>query len=141
MSRGRKLDKPAFAFAAAFFLVTLVVLYAGADHPPPVGFLWVVFLDLVAAGLVYLRVPTYAAWQASRRPGRVLRVLRDGAFVGLLFGLITAAFAWATRSTWALPEWESVLIWCAAVTLVGVLCAALLYACIAMVSGQGGRSA
>jgi len=38
--------------AIGFFLVWLAILLAGADYPPPVGFVWIIVLDLVAAGLV-----------------------------------------------------------------------------------------
>ena len=34
--------------AVIFFLFWLAVLYAGADHPPPPGFIAVVLNDLVA---------------------------------------------------------------------------------------------
>ena len=39
--------------AVIFFLFRLTVLYPGADHPPPPGFIAVMLIDLVAAGLVY----------------------------------------------------------------------------------------
>jgi len=37
--------------ALAFFTIWLFILWAGADHPPPPGFVRVVLLDAVAAGL------------------------------------------------------------------------------------------
>lgn len=74
--------------ATGFFLVWLGVLYAGADHPPPAGFIWVILLDLIAATLVYVRVPTYRDWARTRMPFRVLRALRDGAGVGLIFATL-----------------------------------------------------
>ena len=39
----------ATAIAIGFFVIWLGILLAGADFPPPVGFLWVIFLDVVAA--------------------------------------------------------------------------------------------
>ena len=48
-----------FVIAAGFFVVWVGILYAGADHPPPLGFIRLVLLCLLAAGIVYLRVPTY----------------------------------------------------------------------------------
>ena len=72
-------------FAGSFFLFWLIVLYAGADHPPPRGFLWAVFLDAVAAGLILRRMPTYIAWSSKRKPRRHLLALWDGAGTGLLF--------------------------------------------------------
>jgi hypothetical protein len=75
--------RPALLNAVIFFLVWLVILYAGADHPPPPGFIFVVLLDLVAAGLVYWRVPFYMAWIASRRRNALLFVVLDGLVAGL----------------------------------------------------------
>ena len=76
------------SLATGFFVFWLGVLYAGADHPPPTGFLWAILLDLLAAALVYIRVPTYLNWARSRTPLRVLRALRDGAGVGLIFAAV-----------------------------------------------------
>lgn len=123
-----KLDRPALSLAAGFFLIWLCVLYLGADHPPPRGFVWLVVLDLVAAFLVYLRVPTYADWHAARRPHRVLRVLRDGALAGLAFGTATLIFAVARQGSTVTLGWEPVLIWLVVLTLVGAMNTVLLYA-------------
>jgi len=86
-------DRGALAIAAGFFVVWLCVLYLGADHPPPRGFVWLVVLALVASVMVYLRTPTYAEWHATRRSRRVLRMLLDGALVGLAFGTLTLVFS------------------------------------------------
>ena len=118
--------------AAGFFLLWLGVLYAGADHPPPPGFLWLVLLDLIASLLVYLRVPTYAAWHAARRPHRVLRVLRDGALTGLAFATGTLLFAVARLGTAVAPGWGPVLTWLVVLTSVGAITAALLYAFVSL---------
>lgn len=75
-------------FAGGFFVFWMIVLYAGADHPPPLGFLWVVLLDAVAALLVGRRVPTYLAWSLERKPWRWMLAVRDGAVTGLVFGAI-----------------------------------------------------
>ena len=56
----------AFLNAFIFFLFWLVVLYAGADHPPPPGFVALVLLDLAVAALVYWRVPVYLARFAAQ---------------------------------------------------------------------------
>lgn len=78
-----------YTLAAGFFFFWLVVMLAGADFPPPVGFLYLVFLDLVAALLVIVRVPTYMAWSAQARRGRLLLAFLDGALVGLVFAAMT----------------------------------------------------
>ncbi|NEX22038.1 hypothetical protein G3480_17285 [Thiorhodococcus mannitoliphagus] len=126
-----RLSRPAWPLAAGFFLVWLCVLYLGADHPPPLGFAWLVLLDLVAALLVYRRVPTYVDWHAARWPHRGLRVLCDGALIGLVFGTATLLLSVA-RLGRALPlDWEPVFTWLLVLTLVGAANSALLYAFIA----------
>ncbi|MCP4213252.1 MAG: hypothetical protein GY765_01290, partial [bacterium] len=71
--------------AFGFFIVWLGILLAGADHPPPMGFLWIILLDFVAAWLVYVHVPTYVNWLATNKKNRLLRVLLDGVSVGFVF--------------------------------------------------------
>ncbi len=132
-----KLDKPALAIAAGFFLLWLCVLYAGADHPPPLGFVWLVLLDLIASGLLYLRVRTYADWHAVRRPHRVLLVLRDGALTGLAVGTATLLFSVARLGSVVATGWEPVLIWLIVLALVGTLTSAVVYAVISLAWGRG----
>ena len=74
--------------AVLFFFVWLVILYAGADHPPPKGFAWVVLLDLVAALLVFWRVPYYLDWMQTGLTHRLLWVVRDGLVAGAAFALL-----------------------------------------------------
>ncbi len=120
------------ALAAAFFVLWLGILHAGADHPPPRGFLWVVLLDLVASALVYLRVPAYAAWHAVRRPYRMLLVLRDGAITGFAFATATLVLSVATLGGAVAQGRDAVLIWLVVVTLVGAATAASVYAYVAL---------
>jgi|MudIll2142460700_1097286.scaffolds.fasta_scaffold1755706_1 hypothetical protein len=124
------------SLAAGFFLLWLCILYMGADHPPPIGFLWVVLLDLVASLLVYLRVPTYADWHATRRPRRVLLALRDGVLTGFAFGVTALVFSAARPGSTVALGWEPVLIWFVVLTLVGATTAALVYAFISLASGR-----
>ena len=79
--------KISLSLAIGFFLFWFTLLLAGADFPPPVGFVWIIVLDLVAAGLVYWRVPFYMAWQKSRRGYRLLLVALDGVAIGVVFAL------------------------------------------------------
>jgi hypothetical protein len=74
----------AVAIALAFFVGWLSILYAGADHPPPPGFLIAILLDLAAAYVVYRRVPVYARRARARRPKRWLLALLEGAGAGLI---------------------------------------------------------
>ena len=115
--------------AVVFFLCWLVVLYAGADHPPPPGFVTVVLLDLAAAALVYWRVPVYWTWTTARGSRALPLVVRDGLIAGLLFA------AMALTGSWLLGSGESTLsrsapaaaVWFAVVGNVGVVNAAGIY--------------
>ena len=78
--------------AVNFFLFWLVVLYAGADHPPPPGFVAVVLLDLAAAALVCWRVPVCWTWSATRGCRALSRVVRDGLITGLLFAAVVGSW-------------------------------------------------
>lgn len=128
----------ATVIAVVFFSGWLVILVAGADHPPPPGFVAVVLLDLVAAVVVYRRVPVYAGWARSRRPGRWLRTLLEGAAAGL----IVAGLAWVLpfggepsiqRSA------PATLSWFAALAAVGAASALLIYGSSAATAGSPTR--
>jgi membrane protease YdiL (CAAX protease family) len=77
--------RPGFYLACVFFIVWLGILYAGADHPPPPGFLLLILLDFFAAWLVYRRAPTYLNWLETLKKNRLLRVLLDGVMAGFVF--------------------------------------------------------
>ena len=112
--------------AAGFFIVWVGILYAGADHPPPVGFIWLVLLCLLAAGIVYLRVPTYIKWSATRRRFRLLRVFVDGIVAGLLFALLPLLFN-SGGEPGIRPTWVDRMIWFAVLAGVGVANAMIVY--------------
>lgn len=124
------MHKPAALLnAVLFFLFWLAVLYAGADHPPPPGFVFVVLLDLAAAGLVYWRVPVYLAWIANRRGNALLYVVRDGLIAGLTFAALPAASRWwlGGGEPTVAPTVAGTLIWFAVVSGVGALNAVIIY--------------
>lgn len=81
--------KTTILLSIGFFIFWLLVLLAGADFPPPPGFIWVILLDLLAALLIYGRAPLYWNWCDSKRRGRKLQVALEGWLVGLLFALLT----------------------------------------------------
>ncbi|MCB0088656.1 MAG: hypothetical protein KDE54_12140 [Caldilineaceae bacterium] len=76
-----------FINAGVFFSGWLLILYAGADHPPPPGFVVLVLLDLCAALLVFWRVPRYLRWIAEKHH-QLFRVTLDGLVAGLAFALV-----------------------------------------------------
>jgi len=131
----------AVAIALAFFFGWLAILYAGADHPPPPGFLIVVLIDLVAAVVVYRRVPVYAAWARARRPRRWLRALLEGAVAGL----IAAGLAWVVPFGGE-PSIQrtatATLTWFAVLAAIGAVNAVLIYGLSAVTAGnrKGWRS-
>ena len=131
----------AVAIALAFFFGWLAILCAGADHPPPPGFLIVVLIDLVAALVVYRRVPVYAAWAGARRPRRWLRALLEGAVAGLIAAGIALVLPFGgepsiQRSAIANLGWFAVL------AVVGAVNAVVIYGLSAVTAGnrKGGRS-
>ena len=112
--------------AGGFFVVWLGILYSGADHPPPIGFLWVVLLCLIAAILVYFRVPTYASWSAARSRFRLVRVFIDGAAAGLVFALVTIMFNSGGEPS-IQTLWIDNVIWFIVLAVVGAANAMLIY--------------
>ena len=113
-------------FAVGFFFIWLGILYAGADHPPPAGFVWIIGLDLLAAWLVYLRVPTYVNWSADRTRLRWFRVLLDGFLAGFVFAIIAIVLP-VNRDASILPVSIDYAIWFAVLAGVGIANTVLLY--------------
>ena len=70
--------------AAVFFVLWSLFAYAIADHPVPSGFPWVFLGTAVGAAVVHWRVPTYIAWQRTRRRGRRWRAILDGLIAGVV---------------------------------------------------------
>lgn len=115
--------------AILFFAFWLAVLYAGADHPPPRGFIWLVLLTLAAACLVYWRVGTYLTWIERGQPRYLLRVVGEGFVVGLAFALVasTASSLLGYGKPTVQPQMSSYLIWLFVVGVVGAATAAAIY--------------
>jgi hypothetical protein len=125
----------ATVIAVVFFSGWLVILYAGADHPPPPGFIAVVLIDLVAAFVVYRRVPVYAEWARARRPRRWIRALLEGAVAGS----IAAGLAWVLPFGGESSIERSAtagLTWLAVVTTIGAANALLIFGLSAATAGH-----
>ncbi len=120
----------ALLLALAFFFGWLFVLLAGADHPPPTGFLLVVVLDAIAGACVYYRVPHYLEWQSVRRPGRLRRVVGDGVLIGLVFASVPVLFGSGEPSV--TPGPIDMVIWFAVLAAIGVMNTMLVDACVAV---------
>jgi hypothetical protein len=85
----------ATVIAVAFAVAWLLILLAGADHPPPLGFLWLLPMLLVGALLVYWRATAYAMWKSQSRPWRVGRVIAEGMVAGLVVAIVLRAVPWS----------------------------------------------
>jgi len=124
--------------AVAFFAIWISILYAGSDHPPPVGFLWLVPFVAVCAMVLYLRLPVYATWSGAPRPGRIRRVLLEGIAAGIVVGLIALLFSSPRESAIAPERIADILIWLAVLAAVGTANAVVVYA-LASVWPKGGH--
>jgi len=78
--------------AILFFFFWLLILLAGADFPPPVGFLWLVIVIAACAYVVYWRVPTYINWVRTERPRRHWHVLLEGIAAGIVVAALFVLF-------------------------------------------------
>ena len=112
-----------------FFFVWLAILYAGADHPPPKGFALVVLLDLVAALVVFWRVPHYLDWMQTGTSYRLLSVVRDGLVAGVALALLAVLAKPVLRSgePAVTPTIGAMVIWFAVLAGVGVANALMIY--------------
>jgi hypothetical protein len=111
--------------AIAFFLFWLLVLLAGADFPPPTGFLWIVLVIALCAFVVYWRIPTYIDWYRTQRSGRRWRVLLDGIVAGLVVSITFALNGSGESSITMQPA--DYAIWFAVLSVIGAINSVALY--------------
>lgn len=110
--------------AVFFFFVWITILWAGADHPPPVGFWALIPLIFLAAALVFWRVPAYLQWLETGRGGRLLRVAGEGvaagvacAALGILVSLLVGTGELGALKL--LSSASSIALWFAVLAVVG----------------------
>jgi hypothetical protein len=131
--------RAAIAIALAFFFGWLAILYTGADHPPPPGFLALILFDLAAAFVVYRRVPVYAQRARARRPKRGLLALLEGALAGLIAAglalILSVILSLGSESPIRRPA-PAVLIFVTVVAAVGAGNALLIFALSAASAGK-----
>lgn len=113
--------------AIAFFSIWIGILYLGADHPPPVGFLWLVLFCFIAATAIYVRVPVFADWSTNRRQYRFLRVFVEGCIAGFAIALVTLLFN-GNGEPGIQPTWIDRVIWFLILAFVGAVNAFVVYA-------------
>ncbi|MFL7838694.1 MAG: hypothetical protein ACK2T4_10830 [Candidatus Promineifilaceae bacterium] len=112
--------------AVLFFFFWLLILLAGADFPPPIGFLWVILAIAGCAVVVYWRIPTYIDWYLTQRPGRRAHVILDGLIAGFVIAVV---FILNRKGEPSVPNRRlaDYALWFAILGLMGVLNAATLY--------------
>ena len=111
--------------AVVFFFLWLVVLLAGADKPPPIGFLWLVPVIALSAVVVYWRIPTYILWFQTQQPGRLLRVAIEGFVAGLVVAMPFALSGSGEPSVTMQPI--AYVVWFSVLGLMGMLNSLTLY--------------
>jgi hypothetical protein len=106
--------------AIIFFVFWLLVLLAGADKPPPLGFIWIILTIAICSAVVY--------W----------RVLLDGAVAGLLIAVPFALKGSGEPSITMGPV--DYAIWFAVLAVMGIFNSVALYFINALVAGRIARS-
>jgi hypothetical protein len=130
--------KIAFINAIIFFIFWLLVLLAGADKPPPLGFIWLILAVGLCSAAVYWRVPTYIDWARTRRAGRYWRALLDGAVAGLLIAVPFALNGSGEPSITMQPA--DYAIWFAVLAVMGMLNSVALYLINALMPTRTARA-
>jgi hypothetical protein len=126
------LQKIAGINAAGFFFFWLVILLAGADKPPPIGFLWIVLVIALSAMVVYWRIPTYIQWSQEKKRGRLLRVALEGFVAGLVVAMPFALSGSGEPSITMQPI--DYVIWFVVLGMMGMLNSLTLYVINAIVA-------
>ena len=112
--------------ADLFFFFWLLILLAGAEFPPPIGFLWIILAIAGCAVVVCWRIPTYIDWYLTQRPGRWPRVILDGLIAGFVIAVLFILSRKGEPSVPARRLADYALLF-AILGLMGVLNAAALY--------------
>ncbi len=123
--------------AVVFFFFWLLVLLAGADRPPPLGFVWLILAVGLCSAVVYWRVPTYIDWAITRHADRYWRVLLDGAVAGLLVAIPFALNGSGEPSVTMRPVDYG--IWFAVLAVMGLFNSVAIYFINALVATRTAR--
>ena len=107
--------------ASGFFIVWLLVMLAGSDKPPPLGFLWIVAGLVVICVAIGLALPWL--WRVRERSG-VWSVLWRTTTLGALVGFVLAGlFGLGGSGEPSAPAMGAVdyAIWFTVLTIVGAV--------------------
>lgn len=118
--------------AGLFFLFWSAILYAGADHPPPPQFLFLILLVLGCAALVYWRTKAYISWAASKKKNRFLRVIFDGFAAGLAIVILMTLLPFSGEASIPDPGIVENLIWGIVLSMLGVLNSVAVYGIVSL---------
>ena len=121
--------------AISFAVTWLAILYAGADHPPPVGFILYLIPLVCICGLgVFFRISTYASWSIAHRPGCFALVIRDGLFAGMAVGTMAIIIPITGEPSIPSPSFTNIFTWFVVLMTVGCLNTLLLYGLAATIT-------
>ena len=107
--------------ASVLFVVWLLVMLAGSDRPPPIGFLWIVAGLVVICVAIGLALPWL--WRVREQSG-VWSVLWRTTTLGALVGFVLAAlFGLGGSGEPSAPPMDGIdyAIWFTVLTIVGAL--------------------
>jgi hypothetical protein len=112
--------------AAFFFAFWIVILLAGADFPPPVGFIFIAWLVVLCAFVVYWRTLTYIKWTCEKKRWRYLRILFDGLIAGVIAGAIVVVVPGGGEPS-VTPRPVDYVIWFVILAVMGLINALAIY--------------
>ena len=122
------LRRTALRVAGAFFVFWALVLFAGADHPPPPGFAALLLLVALAAWGLYRRFPVYVHWACARVTGRWWRVSAEGVAAGVAVAACLLALPHPSQPGLPRPGLADVALWFGVLAVAGALQALAIYA-------------
>lgn len=115
-------ERVASITAALVTLAVLLVSVAGADKPPPIGFLWLAPLFAGIAWLVRRAVPGYLERVRAAVPLSTSRLIGSGALIGAVLALGLALLG-AALGRDGLRNLRDLVLWTVALALAGMLVA------------------
>ena len=96
--------------------------------------MWTIPFVCMGGLVVFWRIPSYASWCTSRRPGRFALAMLDGLLAGLAFGIVTLLIPNTGEPSVSPALFTSVLTWLAVIMAVGALNALLVYGLASTIS-------
>jgi hypothetical protein len=114
--------------ALSFFAFWLIVLYLGADHPVPRGFIWIIIMDFILSIIVCWRSSIYLDLIKEGKKGRKSAALIDGIVTGLALSVITLIMSLLRNDVKFKNGFIDLLIWISVITVLGGISSLCVYA-------------